>query len=100
MEQTNQTMEATWGITLKIWWWITWRSILSAFAGGFVIGCIVGFILAIAGIDSATIQTVSALSALFGGILGIIINVFFTKKIIGKKFKDFTLVLLKTKKSE
>jgi len=97
MEQSNQTTEATWSIALKIWWWIMWRSFLSALAGGFIIGFIVGFVLAIAGIDSATIQIISAL---LGGIMGIIINVFFTKKIIGKKFKDFTLVLVKTEKSE
>lgn len=93
MEQTNQTMEATWGIALKIWWWITWRSLLVGFIGGFVIGFIVGFILGLAGINSATIQIIAGL---LGGIFGVGVTVFFFKKVIGKKFKNFTLVLLKT----
>jgi pheromone shutdown protein TraB len=93
MEQTNQTIEATWGIATKIWWWIIWRSVLSAMGGGFVLGFIIGIIDEMAGLDSATIQLPAML---FGGIFGAIVNIFFTKKIIGKKFKDYSLVLLKT----
>ena len=94
MEQTDQTqyVKATWGIALKIWWWIIWRSLLTAMAGGFIIGFVAGFVMAIAGINSDTIQTVAAV---LGAIVGVVVNVFFIKKVIGKKFKDVTLVLLK-----
>lgn len=95
MEQTNQTMEATWGIALKIWWWIMWRSLLAALIGGFVIGFITGIVLGLVGVDIANIN-IKIISGLLGGIFGIGVNVFFFKKIIGKKFKNFTLVLLKT----
>ncbi len=93
MEQTNQTIEATWGIALKIWWWIIWRSLLVAIISGFVLGFIAGLILRLAGMNPALIQIIVLP---LGIILGIGVNVFFFKKIIGKKFKDFTLVLLKT----
>lgn len=93
MEQTSQTIEVTWGIALKIWWWIIWRSLLSSVVGGFIIGIIIGIIGVIIGMDSATIQLPAML---LGAAFGVTVNVFFTKKIIGKKFKNFTLVLLKT----
>jgi len=93
MEQTNQTMEVTWGIALQIWWWITWRFLLVSLVSDFVLGFTVGFILVLIGLDFFMIQMILFP---FSIMLGIGINVFFFKKIIGKKFKDFTFVLLKT----
>ncbi|MCK4252367.1 hypothetical protein KAX97_13040 [candidate division WOR-3 bacterium] len=93
MEQLNQTIEATWGIAVKIWWWIAWRSFLVAMIGGFLLGFIIGVVLGIAGVDLVNIQIISGL---LGGVFGFMVTVFFFKKIIGKKFKNFTIVLLKT----
>jgi len=93
MEQESQTMEVTWGVAVKIWWWIMWHSLVSALAGGFILGFILGIIGAVIGMNSATIQLPATL---LGGIFGVTVNIFFTKKVIGKKFKDFSLVLLKT----
>jgi len=70
-----------------------WRATLSAVLGGLILGLIVGVVLGIVGADAAAIQMVAFFS---GAILGICVNVFFFKKIIGNKFKDFTLVLVKT----
>jgi flagellar biosynthesis protein FliQ len=98
MKQTsNKTVEATRGIVLRIWWWIAWRAFISAFAGGFIVGFIVGLTSGIMGIHSPTIQTIPTL---IGGMIGIILNIFFTKEAIGRKFKDVNLVLIKTDKSE
>ena len=93
MEQSNQTIEATWGIAAKIWWWIIWRSLLSALVGGFILGLIIGIIGTMIGLNNAAIQLPAML---LGGVFGVLVNIFFTKKIIGKKFKGFSLVLLKT----
>ena len=90
MEETNKTMAATWDIAIKIWWWIMWRSILAGVVGGAILGIVLGFIMTLAGINNDTALI------LFGGLLGTIINIFFTKRIIGKKFKNFSLVLIKT----
>jgi len=95
MEQANQNQpnQASWGIAFRIWWWITWRALLAAIAGGFIAGFIIGLAAALTGLgaDAATI-----ISALAGFPIGIVLNVLFVRKIIGKKFKDFTLVLLKS----
>jgi len=92
MELTNQGVELTWGIAIRIWWWITWRALLSAIFGGLILGFIIGIIGAVIGIDGAKIQL---FAMLLGGVFGIAVKIFFIKKIIGKKFKDFSLVLTK-----
>lgn len=92
MEQTDQNIEPTWGMALKIWWWIGWRSLLTAILGAIILGFIVGIVLGLAGMNSAAIQIIGGL---LGGVLGIGVNVYFTKKIIGKKFKNFSVVLLR-----
>lgn len=99
MEQPNQiplqTVKATWGIAFKVWWWFTWRAVLVSFFSGFILGFVMGFIGALAGINSNEIVPVAAIS---GGALGIAINVFFIKKVLGKKFKSFKIVLLASDK--
>jgi len=81
----NQINQATWGIALKIWWWIMWRSLLC--------GLILGILL---GILQAVIELSFLLFVLLSFVFGTAVNVFFTKKIIGKKFKEFSLVLIKS----
>lgn len=92
MEQVNQNIEVTWRIALKMWWWIIWRSLLVAIIGSIILGFFVGITLGLIGINSVTIQIIGGL---LGGIFGIGVNVFFFKKIIGRKFENFTIVLVK-----
>ena len=98
MEQTNQAMEATWGIALKIWWWLIWRSLLTALVGGSIIGFIIGFILGIISVITKInfIDTMRLPILAIGFIFGMIVNIFFIKRVIGKKFKNFSLMLIKT----
>ena len=93
MDQTSQTIEATWGIVLKLWWWVMWRSVLVGFVGGFIVGFVGGFILGFIGLDSDLARLIIGLLSF---IFGFVIYLFFFRKIFGKKFKDFTVVLLKT----
>lgn len=91
--QISQPLEPTWGIALKIWWWIMWRSFGLALLGGFLMGFIFGLSAALMRIDAATVQL---LSMPIGGLVGIVVNVYFIKKVIGKKFRGFQLMLVKT----
>ena len=95
--QVSQALEPTWGIALKIWWWITWRSLLSSLVGGFLVGLVFGFFVALVKMDTATTQL---FSMPIGGLVGITINVYFIKKVIGKKFRGFRLMLVKTEDSK
>lgn len=98
MEQVSQntnTTKATWGIALRVWWWVMWRSVLVGLVGGFIIGFIIGFVLGFIGVntDSNLTQIISGLISFF---FGFGVYLFFFKKIFGREFKGFTVVLLKT----
>jgi len=97
MEQTIHSTEATWGDGARIWWWIMWRSILGAIAGGFVIGFVIGLVASLMGVD---IESIQIIVTPLGALVGAIINIFFTKKVIGKQFKDFKLVLIRNNSTE
>jgi hypothetical protein len=91
MAHKKQTVDVTWSIACKIWWWIFWRAFLSAVAGGFILGFILGLIGILVGLGGESIQL---FAMFFGGVLGIILNIYFIKKVIGKEFNNSTLVLL------
>lgn len=93
MEQNNQSL-VSWNIAIKVWWWIAWRSILTSFVGGLIIGFVIGFVFSLVGINNTVSQNIATL---LGSIFGITANIFFVKKVIGKKFKNFTLTLIENK---
>lgn len=92
MKSTEKISEATWGIALRMWWWYTWRSVLVALSGSFILGFMIGVIFSVIGINE---QIISILAGSVGFIFGSFIGVLFFKHMLGKKFKGFTLVLLK-----
>lgn len=88
----GQTVEVTWGIALRIWAWLVLRIALAGIVGGLVIGFVIGLIGVMVGMN------INALTILVYGIsipFGIFIFCFFFRKLVGHKFKDFTLVLVK-----
>ena len=92
-EQPFQTLEATWSKALLIWWWVTWRAMLIALAGGFLLGAIVGMIAALAKIDPKSIQLISGI---MGFTFGTVAYIFTIKLVLNRKFKGFSLLLFKT----
>lgn len=91
MEQQNQ-LKATWTDTIKVWWWLTWRSVLCAFAGGFIIGFLIYFILKAFNAGESLIQNITGV---ISGIFGLLVNLFFLRKVLNKKFRSFSVSLTK-----
>ena len=91
-----EKVEVTWGNTLKVWWSYIWRctvfSLISAailaFLGGFVVGT----------------MGKAELGGIVGSILGfiayILVSIWVLKKILGKKYKEFSVALIKEVESE
>jgi hypothetical protein len=92
MENSNQKnyVEPTWGIAARVWWWFAWRAMLSAVAGGAAIGFIFGMIAGVFNVDQGTI---SIFSTGLGAVLGIIVSIWFFKKLLSKDFGDFSIRL-------
>ena len=86
---SGQQIEATWGIALKIWWWVFWRGILVVIPVSLLIS-IVPLLL------SVSLKKAEIISLFINVIIGLIIYLYFLKKVLNKKFKDFTLALIRT----
>lgn len=69
-----------------------WRALLAVLIGSVVFGFFFGFSLRLAGVSEPVIEFLVEQS---GMILGVSANIFFVKKVIGKRFKDVRLVLIK-----
>ncbi len=83
-------LEVTWGDALLIWWSYIWRCVVFSMILGFILGAIGGFIVGILGR--------SDLSASVGGILGYLgslpISIYMLRKILNKRFKNFSIALI------
>ena len=85
-----EKIEVTWGATLRVWWSYAWRVMLFSGILGFVLGFIGGFVVSVMGKPE--------LGSRVGGILGYIgsipVSIWVLKKILNKKYKDFSVALI------
>jgi len=85
-----ERIEVTWGATLRVWWSYCWRVTLFSMILGFILGFIGGFVMGIMGKPE--------MSGMVGGILGFLgtipLSIWVLKKILGKKYKGFSVALI------
>lgn len=81
-------MKVTWSVALKVWWALTWRTILAA-AG---IGVINGFIGASIETEERLVTTLLDLGAT---LLLIPIQLYFFRIILAKEYSDFKISIHK-----
>jgi LytS/YehU family sensor histidine kinase len=84
-------LEVSWGRAARVWWSITWRTVVFGMLIGFGIGLVAGVLGAASGTTAATVQ---AISSLFGLVVGLLISLWAVRKVLTKSFADFRIVLL------
>lgn len=90
--KTAEFVEVTWARASRVWWSLFWRTVLFTFLGGFIVSSVLGFLLAQAGVDPETTFLVCQTCAF---IVGIPIGILITGVVLGKRFPDFRIVLVK-----
>lgn len=104
MEQSDNSSQnkksgVTWAIAVKIWWWITWRTIVFSFLWGAFVGFVfgmIGIILAMFIHDQNVIGSIKLLGIMLLAIPSpYIIQIYLFKKVLSNKFKDFSFLLVK-----
>lgn len=83
-------LEVTWTHTMTIWWSYAWRCLLFSMIVGAILGLIGGIIVGLAGRPDLGGQVGSVL----GSIGSFPVSIFFLKKILNKKYKNFTIALV------
>ena len=90
-EKFMDKVEVNWNVTLQVWWSYIWRCTVFAMILGLVLGFIGGIVVALIGKPE--------LGAAVGGVLGhlvsITVSIYVMKVILNKKFKTFTIALIK-----
>ena len=92
MSNTNQniSIEPTWGIAARVWWWFIWRATLASIGGGLLIGFVFGIVAALLKVDQGVITIVSMV---LGGAVGVYMSIFFFKKLLAQDFGAFSIRL-------
>lgn len=87
-QQTEPKTEPTMNNAFQVWWWIGWRTALVVIAVNIVANVLFKLIDLR---DPTTISLIQGVSL----IIGILVHVFFFKKALNRKYKDFELVVKK-----
>ena len=86
-----EKVEVTWGTALRVWWSYAWRCVVFSAILGFVLGGIGGFVVGIMGKPE--------LGGSVGGTIGYIgsipVSIWVMKKILDKKYKEFSVALVR-----
>jgi hypothetical protein len=83
----------TWRIALRVWWSITWRVLISMAFGAAAGGFFIKF-----GPKYFHLKQNAAIlyASIAGGIYFVFITILFIKGILNKRFKGFSIVIIKT----
>jgi hypothetical protein len=92
-------LEATWGRAVRVWWAVTWRSLLLAVCVGAGLGCcaggFIGVLGAFVGASQARVQEVIQLVTLpIGALMGLLAGMWATRVVLRKKFRHFRIALI------
>jgi hypothetical protein len=86
-------LKDTWGMALKVWWSFTWRVLISLAFGAAAAGFFIKF-----GPKYFHLKQSEAvlMASIAGGIYLFLITLAFIKGILNKRFKGFSVVIIKT----
>lgn len=85
-----EKIEVTWGATLRVWWSYVWRVMLFGGILGFILGFIGGVVVGVIGKP----ELGSRVGAVLGYIGSIPVSIWVLKKILNKKYKEFSVALI------
>ncbi len=86
-------LKDTWGRAFAVWWTFTWRMVLSLLFGALLIFLAIKFAPAYLHIKRALVIKISYV---FGVLYLFFISVFFIKGLLNRRFKGFSIVVIKT----
>ena len=94
MASTVEVIEPTRGLALKGWWAFLWRAVLGALAAGLLAGVAIGVMTSALGMSNPS--ALSGVVSLLGLCIGIGVSAEVMYRILKKKFKGFSIALIRT----
>lgn len=92
MDNTNSANNenATWSMAARVWWSLTWRTLVFIFPVVFVFSFIFGVVMAIADIPRESYALVAQLA---GMCIGLIVNIWIIKRLLSKRYSNFSITV-------
>lgn len=84
-------IEVTWGVAFRVWFALTWRSILMTLAVAFAVGIVFGVVANLIGLPKEIRGNISGVLA-FG--VGMMASIFWIKRILNKTFRKFRITVV------
>ncbi|WP_139172630.1 hypothetical protein [Onishia taeanensis] len=91
-----EKVEVTWRRALIVWWSYVWRLLVFSMLVIVVIGFLCGFIFKALEADP---EVAGVTAGVLGYMAAIFLSVFILKKVLNKKYKTFSVVIVPEKKS-
>lgn len=82
-------IEVTWGMAFKVWWSLIWRGLLFGTLVGVTVGVTMSLISFALGVKSLMFLTV-----LFSALIGIFVNIWIVRKVLYKRYSNFSVVCI------
>ena len=89
MDRT-QNADITWGMAARVWWSLTWRTLVFIFPVVFVFSFILGVVMAMAGIPR---EPYALAVQLAGASIGLIVNIWIIKRLLSKRYSNFSITV-------
>jgi len=90
-----EKVEVTWGTTLKVWWSFFWRCTVLSLILAAILLFFGGFMPGFMGVKKELIEKLGGIALHIFIIATILISIWAFKKILGKKYKEFSVALIK-----
>ncbi len=90
MDSTNSVSNesVTWSIAARVWWSLTWRTLVFIFPVAFVFGLVFGVIMAMADIP---LEPFSLVIQLAGASISVIMSIWIIKTLLSKQYSTFSI---------
>ena len=89
-----ERLEPTRALALKVWWAFIWRAVVGALAVGILAGMALGLVTSALGIRD--VSALQGLVSIIGMATGVGISAEVMYRVLKKKFKGFSIALIRT----
>lgn len=90
MDSTNSASNesVTWSMAARVWWSLTWRTLVFIFPVVFVVGLIFGVVMAMADIP---LEPYALVVQLAGASISLIMSIWIIKTLLSKRYSTFSI---------
>ncbi|MBD3584688.1 SoxR reducing system RseC family protein [Salinimonas sp. HHU 13199] len=80
----------TWSMAARVWWSLTWRTLVFIFPAVFIVGLVIGTMMAIADVPPGPYILLAQLA---GAIISLVMSIWIIKTLLSKRYSTFSITV-------